>query len=231
MKELCQGGNASYRSEQTMAEFLFSLYKCIKKDVLTEMHQSSSISIMVDESTDVAIYKQLVVYGRGVVKGKLVSHFLGIRNLPDGRAETIEKFLLEFLQDIHFSVSDISSFGSDGASVMTGRNEGVATRLKRLNINIISVHCVAHRLALATCQASQSVPYLLRFKEILSRLFYFYHNSAVLQAGLTAIQSVLGDPILGLKQAKDVHWLSHQAAVESLRCSLVSVLTSLDQEG
>ena len=68
------------------------------------------------------------------------------------------------MQDINFSVSDISSFGSDGASVMTGRNEGVATRLKRLNNNIISVHCVAHRLALATSQASQSVPYLLRFK-------------------------------------------------------------------
>ena len=50
------------------------------------------------------------------------------------------------------------------------------------------------------------------------------------QAGLTAIQSVLGDPILRLKQAKDVRWLSHQAAVESLRCSLVFVLTSLDRE-
>ena len=59
-----------------------------------------------------------------------MSHFLGIRDLPDGRAETIEKSLLEFLQDINFSVSDISSLGSDGASVMTGRNEGVATRLK-----------------------------------------------------------------------------------------------------
>ena len=30
------------------------------------------------------------MYGRGVVKGKLVSHFLGIRDIPDGRAETIE---------------------------------------------------------------------------------------------------------------------------------------------
>ena len=44
---------------------------------MTEMHQSFSISIMVDESTDVAIYKQLVVYGRGVVKGKLGVSFSG----------------------------------------------------------------------------------------------------------------------------------------------------------
>ena len=176
------------------------------------MHESSNISIMVDESTDVAVFKQLVVYGRGVMGGKLECHFLGIRDLPDGRAVTIEKSLSTFLQDINFHVTDISSFGSDGASVMTGRREGVATLLKRINNNIISIHCVAHRLALATSQASQSITYLCRFKEILFSLFYFYHNSTVRQAGLTAIQTVLGDPVITLKQAKDVRWLSHQAA-------------------
>ena len=46
--------------------------------------------------------------------------------------------------------------------------------------------------------------------------------------GLTAIQMVLGGPVLRLQQAKDVRWLSHQVAVEVLRYSLVSVLTSLD---
>ena len=124
----------------------------------------------------------------------------------------------------------MSSFGSDGASVMTGCREDVATCLKWLNNNIISIHCVAHWLALAAGQVSQSIPYLRRFKEILSTLFYFYHNSAVRQAGLTAIQVVLNDPVLRLKQAKDVRWLSHHAAVEALRRSLVSVLTSLDRE-
>ena len=48
----------------------------------------------------------------------------------------------------------------------------------------------------------------------------------------TLIQTILGnpDPVLRLKQAKDVRWLSHQAAVDALRCSLVAVVTSLDRE-
>ena len=62
---------------------------------------------------------------------------------------------------------------------MTGRRDGVATRLQRLNSNLISIHCVARRLALAAGQASQSVPCLRRFKEILCNLFYFYHISSV----------------------------------------------------
>ena len=41
---------------------------------------------------------------------------------------------------------------------------------------------------------------------------------------------MLGDPALKLKQAKDVRWLSHQAAIDALRRSLLSVLTSLDRE-
>ena len=41
---------------------------------------------------------------------------------------------------------------------------------------------------------------------------------------------VLNDPVLRLKQAKYVRWLSHHAAVEALRRSLVSVLTNLDRE-
>ena len=120
--------------------------------------------------------------------------------------------------------------GSDGASVMTGRKNGVAARLQRLNCNLICIHCIAHRLAFATSQASESIPYHRRLKEILSSLFYFYHNSPVRQAGLTAIQNFLGDPTLCLKQAKDVQWLSHHAAVEALRHSLVSVLHSVDRE-
>ena len=60
------------------------------------------------------------------------------------------------------------SFGSDGASVMSGSREGVARYLKQLNSNIISIHCVAHRITLVAGQASQSMPYLTRFKEIFS---------------------------------------------------------------
>ena len=39
-------------------------------------------------------------------------------------------------------------------------------------------------------------------------LFLFYQNSAVHMAGL---QEVLDDPVIKLKQAKDVRWLSHAA--------------------
>jgi len=81
---------------------------------------------MIDTTTDVSVLKQLVVYGRCILDGTI----LGLRDLVDGRAFTIEKSILDFLDDNELDISCMSSFGSDGASVMTGRSEGVATHLK-----------------------------------------------------------------------------------------------------
>ena len=82
---------------------------------------------------------------------------------------------------------------------------------------MIANHCVAHRLALACGQASNEIPYLLKFKAILDQLYRFYDNSPVRTAGLHSIQEVLNEPTLKLSQAKDVRWLFHERAVNNLR--------------
>lgn len=95
---------------------------------------------------------------------------------------------------------------------------------------MINIHCVAHRLALAASQASNDIHYLKKFKNIVHNLYQFYHNSPVRMAGLEAIQVVLGDQTLKLKEAKDVRWLSHNAAIQTLRRTLPSVVASLERE-
>jgi hypothetical protein len=60
--------------------------------------------------------------------------------------------------------------------------------LKEKNDQIQSIHCVAHRLALAAAQGAKDVNYMQKFKATLCQLFYFYQNSPVRTAGLRAIQ-------------------------------------------
>ena len=74
------------------------------------------------------------------------------------------------------------------------------------------------------------VPYLLRFEEIVISTFKYYHYSAIRQSGLAEIQSILGAPQLKFKEPKAVRWLSHAVAVNSLKCSLPSLLCSLERE-
>lgn len=62
---------------------------------------------------------------------------------------SIEKAMLDFLHTANFDIADMLSIGNDGANAMTGRKSGIAVHLQRLNPNLISVHCIAHCLALA----------------------------------------------------------------------------------
>jgi hypothetical protein len=65
----------------------------------------------------------------------------------------------------------------------------------------------------------------------MTTLFRFFQASAVRTAGLKAIQELLDSPTLKLKEAKDVRWLSHDQAVQTLRRTLPAVLVALEREG
>ena len=193
------------------------------------MDHSHYVSLLCDETTDVSITKQLIIYVRYVLEGDIRVDYLKISDLKDGTAATIEE-LLSVCQFVGINLSKVVGFGCDGASVMVGARNGVATRLKSHNPVMISIHCVAHRLALAATQAADSIPYLKKFKQYLFQIFYYYHNSAVWSASLKAIQEVLEDPILKTKEAGDTRWLSHDQAVSTVRQILPSAIVHMEEE-
>ena len=60
------------------------------------------------------------------------------------------------ITDEYFA-NNFLAFTSDGASVVTGVNRGVATKLKEKYPQIITWHCLNHRLELAVGDAIKSV--------------------------------------------------------------------------
>lgn len=100
-------------------------------------------------------------------------------DLVDGTAECIEEAIRAYITDKELPFSKLMGFGSDGASVMTGRLTGVGTRLHQSNPYLVAIHGFAHRLALACSQAGEKVPYVQKFKRALTTLSSFFHTSAV----------------------------------------------------
>lgn len=230
LRELRLGGNACYTSEQIINELLRCLSTVIEDNVLTALKGSEFYALMTDESTDISVLKQLVLVARYVTDSGVKTSYLKIADLPDGTAESIEHAILKYADDKSLDIAKLRGFGSDGASVMTGRHSGVATRLKAHTPRMIAIHCVNHRLALAAAHAADGIPYLMLFKTHLHSLFSFYQNSSVRLAGLHAIQGMLNDPIIKCKEAKDVRWLSHENAIKAVIRTLPSLLVSLDRE-
>ena len=216
LSDLNLGGNAHCTSEHFSQEAMTSLGEVISKSIFDDLRASPFL--ICDETTDVAIVKEVIIYARYLGRDrKVCTSFIGMIEVADGTARTILVTLQLLCDREHLDIQNkLVAFGSDGAAVMIGAHSGVATLLKHICPWMISNHCVAHRLALVAGQAAKEVAYIKKFKAILSQLYRFCDFSAVRTAGLRGIQEVLNDPKLKLTKALDIRWLSHERAVENL---------------
>ena len=128
--------------------------------------KSDYIGVMVDESTDISVFKKLLIYSKVCVNGQPAIVFGANVAIQDGKAATVYKAIVDFLEMKKIPMDKVIGFASDGASVMVGRKTGVTTLLKQANPFLISIHCIAHRLALAAAGAASCCPYLVQYKTI-----------------------------------------------------------------
>ena len=87
-------------------------------------------------------------------------------------------------------LKNVAGFATDGVAVMVGKRTGVATRLKKYNPEMISIHCGAHRLALVSSHAANIVACLKRVYNPLITLFYFIGDLIPRSAGHTLLSSL-----------------------------------------
>lgn len=115
-----------YASHRQAEELTAALATWQRAQLKIERKQAQCHGLMLDESTDAGNLKQLIVIERHVVNGLPKSHFLGLLELPNGKARTVAAATLELLRDpeIEMDPGDVVGAATDGASVMTGHKGG-----------------------------------------------------------------------------------------------------------
>lgn len=186
-------------------------------------------SVMLDESTDVSVHQNLIVYVRFLeqIGGREVPcvEFLGIRQLSVANAEAITSELLGMLRDMGLDLSRLGGVSTDGASVMVGCKSGVVTRLRELCPGILATHCIAHRLALSCGEAADKVTYLVKFQAVLNDLYKYFERSPKNMARLEKVQGILVDSrSTRLKQVSNTRWLSFEGSVQAVVDNFQSVV-------
>ncbi|XP_038054694.1 zinc finger protein 862-like [Patiria miniata] len=173
-----------------MQEMIEVLATVTRQKIHKSLQESPCFSLLIDETTDVAVLNQLIIFAQYLSpkSGKVTTSFLQVVDLPNGLAQTITTAVQDMLQSLSLPQTKFVGLGSDGANVMVGQHNGVAAKLRSTNKQLVNIHCIAHRLALAAAQSAEGIPYLLKFKSILGQLFRFYEYSSVRTSGLKAIQ-------------------------------------------
>ena len=125
-------------------------------------------------------------------------------------------------------LNKMKSCVTDGAGAMIGRHNGMAAIVKRDVPDLINIHCVCHRLALACADASKELKYITKVEALLLQVWKFYEYSPKKTAKYAAVQGELLNlvPKEQLSQAKKQmkkakkavasRWLSFDESVRAM---------------
>lgn len=227
---LPQTKNATYRSAATATEFLECQAEVVEKKVNKEIQRIGSYGLMINEYTDVSARKHLALVCKYLDSGSSKLAFLQDVQLENDTAQTIYEAMKKHLDSASIPIDKMTSFASDGPAVMVGKKNGVIAHLKRDNDSVIHLHCLNHR-----SKAFNSITIMSNTDELLTNLFKYYHYSTVRSESLNAIQNLLRETgefecknNLTVKKAVHTRWLSHEAAVQTVRKLYIPIIMDLE---
>jgi hypothetical protein len=224
------GRQFTYEHSESVRGFQEAIAAVVDQDLDKDLSCSEFYSLLIDESTDIATDHNLVMYMRYVLNGEVHSRFLGLIELPGGTAPEIVDLILRVFTSRSISLEKLCGVATDGASVMVGCRTGVTTQLKGKNPFILSVHCIAHRLALASGQAADAVPYVKQYQLYVNNIYRYFHYSTKHAAKLKEIQSVLQSAERKFHQVFHTRWLSFEGAVDAIVASIDPLFTVLIED-
>ncbi|XP_055497234.1 E3 SUMO-protein ligase KIAA1586-like [Leucoraja erinacea] len=174
---------------------------------------SSKLSVLIDEATSLSHKSATIVNVKASLDGATPEFvFLDLVEPESQRAESIEEALLNCLDTAGFSEEWLQnnwiSFVSDGASVMLGKNSGVATRLTARYPNLFTWHCMNHRLELAVNDAVDEVQAVNHFKVFMDKLHNLYSQSNKNSRELMEAAQEMGSQVLKIGRVLNTRWLA-----------------------
>lgn len=228
---------------------MFSTLGCaVKENVVTRAKTAGCFGLLVDDVSDISVMEQMITFIQFYDKdsSEVTVEFLSVDNLLEehdsANAVAMFQTIQSNLQACTLSTDKLIGLATDGASVMVGRKNGLAAKLKDVNPRLISVHCVCHKLALACTDAKDdgNLKFIKEVETVVTQLWKLFENSPKRLACYLKVQQQLKNLKLSneksrkmvakkLQKACDTRWLSFSSAIQSLYTDLVAVLQTLKQ--
>ena len=121
----------------------------------------------------------------------------------------------------------IMGLGTDGASALAGKKEGLTVQFLKDNPHLVNTHCVAHRLALCTEQSAKLVPAMNEYQRTLEMIYYHFKKSPIKVDQVEAIKKLLEELCLRYREVHEVRLLSFFDAIDAVYRTMDSLITYL----
>ena len=171
--------NATYISPDIQNALLNVMGNIIRRTIASTVQQATYFSILADETKDLSKNEQMSVVVRyvDVQSCTVVERFLSFIHAKSLKAASLSSYILSVIEENGFDTKWLVSQGYDGASVMSGKNNGVQKRIKEVAPQAMYVHCHAHCLNLVLVDCAKKLSDADEFFQLLQLLYVFLSAS------------------------------------------------------
>ncbi len=219
-----------YQHNDSILDMCKALHATVKKEIEAEREQGGYpfYAVSADEGTDIANRSIVIMYIHFMgAAGTVLTRFLSVKELQGTTSDDVYTVIKDTLAESSLDIKDMVGIATDGAGVMVGCRTGVVTRLKREIPHLISVHCMAHRLQLASEKAAHNVPYIVKYISVLNQLAKALKFSPKLCRLLETSKQLYGEDARKVHQIFFTRWLSFADSVQALCECICAVLSCL----
>ena len=180
----------TYKNDKACREFIRAISTVELTKVKEMVNDVKFLTVISDGSTDVSVKENEAVYIRFCHKGVPQTIFVSMQATEKADATGIMKAIKTALKKLDTGdkidiYKKVIAFAADGASVNTGKLNGVISKMRdEWNPSICMVQCLAHRLELMFKESFKADLLYEKVMSLLSSLFSFYHKSPLQRSGL-----------------------------------------------
>ena len=176
-----------------------------------------AFSIMVDETTDASVVEQCVIVIRWVDDSlQPYEDFIGFYGIPQIDANTIVAVIRDSLIRMNLKLAMCRGQCYDGAAVMKGHRQGVATQILKDQPKALYTHCYGHALNLACQDMIREVKVVKDALDNALELSKLLQYSAKRNAEYKRLKAKLAPQEAGVRTLCPTRWTVRAAALASI---------------
>lgn len=220
----------TYQTPYAFKEMLLTMSDQCFKILIERVKNSPYFSILVDESTDIETNKSFIIYIRYYDQKtfRVETVFFRLFDIEYGDSDHIYNITKDLLKHYGLLVEYMIAWGSDGASVMIGKKQGIAKKFHDVNPFLLINHCAPHKLNLALKDA-QDVEILNNYDKSLKLIYRTLGKSHKKLQCVKKWAVIKGLKYHKLLKVFDIRWLIKADCIKNVRLDYPFLLSALKE--